>query len=244
MTSLSNEIKKLLNEKGADLVGVGDITGIEEKEAISKEFHHYTRAVAIGMKLHKFQKPEKVNGALDEHSLMLAYLKENEDITLKLNGLLRDAVKFLRKRKYRCMAIPPIAVAEERKFISALYNLFSHKMAVTMSGLGWVGKNGMVINGEYGPNLIWATILTDAELTPSPPQLESMCGECRLCVTACPVGALLGVNWSRSRGNHEVIDLEKCGNYMAENSYKYGRPVCGICFMACPMGVKKTRKSG
>ncbi|MDH5478508.1 MAG: hypothetical protein OEY50_09260 [Nitrospinota bacterium] len=239
---MSDELKSLLKKGGADLVGIGDITGIEEKEAISKEFHHYTRAVAIGMKLHKFKQPEKMNGELDEHSLMLAYMKENEDITVKLGGLLQEATKFLRKRKYRCMAIPPIAVAEERKFISALYNLFSHKMAVTMSGLGWVGKNGMVINGEYGPNLIWATILTDAKLTPSLPQLESMCGECKLCVISCPVGAVLGINWSRARGKLEVIDLEKCSSFMSENSDKYGRPVCGICFMACPMGAKKTRK--
>ena len=241
---MSDELKKHLMERGADLVGVADISGEVERAHIVKEFHHYRRAVAIGMKLHKFKRPEDEKKAADQHALLLAYIKENEDITQKLKELLRVGTRFLRKRGHKCMAIPPISVGEERRFISALYPLFSHRMAVTMAGLGWIGKNGMVINGEYGPNLVWATILTDAELAPSPPQLESMCGECQLCQVCCPVGAILGANWSRSRGKEMIIDLEKCAGYMEENSDKYGRPVCGICFMACPVGVKKTRKSG
>jgi epoxyqueuosine reductase QueG len=237
-------LKKLLMEQGADLVGIGDITGVEVREAISQEFHHYTRAVAIGMKLHKFKHPEDEKKALDEHDLWLAYMRENQDITMKLKEILGEATRFLRKGKARCMAIPPINIADDHRFISKLYPLFSHRMAVTIAGLGWIGKNGMALTGEYGPNLVWATILTDADLAPSPPQLESMCGECKICMMACPVGAILGVSWRRDRGSGKIVDLESCANFMERNSGKYGRPVCGICFMACPVGVKKTRKSG
>ena len=229
-------------DMGADLVGFADISRNDNKDAISKEFHHYKIAVAVGKKLHKFKNPEDETRTLDEHGHTLAYMRENEDITLKLKEIVDAATRFLRKRGFKCMAIPPVDVSQERRFISALYVLFSHRMAVTMAGLGWIGKNAMVINGEYGPNLVWATILTDAELTASPPQLESMCGQCRLCQDSCPVGAIYGLNWSRFKGDEAIIDVENCQRYMQTNSDKYGRPVCGICFMACPVGVKKTRK--
>ena len=84
MSPRTEDLKKFLMEEGADLVGIGDISGAEALAAIPKEFHHYTRVVAIGMKLHKFSHPEEERKAPDEHAHWLSYMVENQDITLKL----------------------------------------------------------------------------------------------------------------------------------------------------------------
>ena len=72
-------------------------------------------------------------------------------------------------------------------FISKLYSLFNHKMAATSAGLGWIGKNGLLISTDYGPRLSLATVLTDAPLEPDAPMEHSLCGECMLCMKHCPV---------------------------------------------------------
>lgn len=241
MDSRTENLKRRIREWGADIVGIGDLTQEEEREALSGEFKHFTRAISIAIHCHTSGNSRPSQSAIDDHERMGKYIEKNEDVTKKLNLILDKTSKHIKKQGYKCLALPPVRNTDDRRFVSALFNLFPHRMAATSSGLGWIGKNGMLINGEYGPNLVWATILTDAGLAPTAPSLDSQCADCRLCQTACPVGAIPGINWRRADGNRELIDTKTCEAFMRGNAERYGRPVCGICFMACPLGAKVTR---
>ena len=59
------------------------------------------------------------------------------------------------------------------------------------SGLGWVGKNGNLINKKKGSFFFIATLITDLELIADQPLLQDYCGTCTKCIEACPTNAIL-----------------------------------------------------
>ena len=61
--------------------------------------------------------------------------------------------------------------------------------AAARSGVGFYGKNTMLITRRHGSWVVLGTLVTDVELEPTPP-LDADCGDCRLCIDACPTGAL------------------------------------------------------
>jgi len=72
------------------------------------------------------------------------------------------------------------------------------------SGLGWVGKNGNLINRQGGSFFFIATLIVDIELEYDDPFAKDYCGSCRKCVDACPTGAILDAR---------VVDGSKCISY-------------------------------
>ena len=178
----SDPLKLYLKSEGATLVGVGDVTA-----ALSKEIIHLNRGIAIA-----------INRNLNRQTVLLLS---------RLQGL---TVAWLSSRGYRNLSIPPDSDRQNDKLITRLYKLFCHKTAATCSGLGWVGKNGLVINRQYGSRLSWATVLTNAPLEADQPMRESECGDCDLCVTHCPSGAIKGDHWSIRNPRRKLVAYEKC----------------------------------
>jgi epoxyqueuosine reductase len=72
------------------------------------------------------------------------------------------------------------------------------------SGLGWIGKNGNLINKNSGSFFFIATLITDLELTYDNGYTKDYCGSCTRCIDACPTEAILP---------GKVIDGSKCISY-------------------------------
>ena len=72
------------------------------------------------------------------------------------------------------------------------------------SGLGWVGKNGNLINKQSGSFYFIATLITDLELEYDDPFAKDYCGTCTKCIDACPTDAILP---------GKVVDGSKCISY-------------------------------
>ena len=72
------------------------------------------------------------------------------------------------------------------------------------SGLGWVGKNGNLINKQSGSFYFIATLITDLELEYDDPFAKDYCGSCTKCIDACPTDAILP---------DKVIDGSRCISY-------------------------------
>lgn len=72
------------------------------------------------------------------------------------------------------------------------------------SGLGWVGKNGNLINPRHGSFLFIATLIVDVELIYDPPFVKDYCGSCTRCIEACPTDAIL---------DNKTIDGSRCISY-------------------------------
>jgi epoxyqueuosine reductase len=102
------------------------------------------------------------------------------------------------------------------------------------AGVGFYGKNTMVISPEHGSWIVLGTLVTDVEVEPTAP-LDLDCGSCRLCVDACPTGAL---------DEPGELDATRCLSYWtqapepvpAELREELGAMVygCDVCQDVCP----------
>ena len=105
------------------------------------------------------------------------------------------------------------------------------------SGLGWVGKNGNLINKKKGSFFFIATLITDLELLPDQPMVQDYCGTCTRCIDACPTDAILP---------NKEIEANKCISYFTielkqailpkaiegkSDNWIFG---CDICQDVCP----------
>jgi len=201
-------IRQLLRREGAAVVGFADVG-----QAIDGDISHLPRAVSIG-----------VNGNLRESNLEL------------LRHLQRILSDLLRRRGYRFFCIPPDSDRITDTFISRLYPLFTHKIAATCAGLGWIGRNGLLISPSYGPRLALATVLTDAPLVADSPIESCLCSECNLCVEHCPSAAITGETWSRDNPFPDLVRIDRCSAYKDRTRLLNGKPNCGLCISICPYG--------
>ncbi|MCL1802676.1 MAG: tRNA epoxyqueuosine(34) reductase QueG [Eubacteriaceae bacterium] len=109
----------------------------------------------------------------------------------------------------------------------------SDKMAAYSAGLGFIGRNSLLVNEEYGSFIFLGTILVDAELEANDRLIESKCPECGLCVAACPTGALdSGFAYSKCISYQSQIG--KLSRKAAGSGYIYG---CDECQLCCPYNI-------
>ncbi len=105
------------------------------------------------------------------------------------------------------------------------------------SGLGWVGKNGNLINKQSGSYFFLATLIVDLELATDDPYAKDYCGSCTRCIDACPTDAIVG---------NALIDGSRCISYLTielkeeliapefkdkMEGWMFG---CDICQEVCP----------
>ncbi len=119
------------------------------------------------------------------------------------------------------------------------------KQWAVRSGIGWQGKNGIIINKDYGSFFFLGIIITTIELEPDKP-VKDYCGTCTLCLDACPAKAIV---------KPKVIDANKCISYCTVETksdempdapeknlsdWAYG---CDICQEVCPWNKIRSQKS-
>ena len=105
-------------------------------------------------------------------------------------------------------------------------SILPQKTLACMSGVGFMGKNNLLIHEVYGCALSICSVLTDAPLyTEKYELLPSKCGKCEICVKSCESHALKNRNWSKEGGREWLLNISKC-------------TTCLKCMQNCPWTVQ------
>ncbi|MBO5525210.1 MAG: epoxyqueuosine reductase [Clostridia bacterium] len=145
-----------------------------------------------------------------------------------------DATAFQLAREIEMLGYNafPVAASQSLGGEKRYEGFVAHKTVAVLSGLGYVGKSGLLLTREYGSKVRFATVLTDMPVERQRPLIENGCGSCTICKDACPAGAIYG---ELPGLNGRNFDAELCSRYMKEHFQGIGRgSVCGICIKVCP----------
>ena len=159
------------------------------------------------------------------------YFQHYRTVNAKLDLLSLSAASFIESKGYAAL---PVAASQSMP-TSKYEGLFSHKAAARLSGLGFIGKNALLLHPIAGSKIRFATVLTDMPLTPLHPILQRDCKDCFICQKACPAGAISGKNYAEGMAREELFDAELCSNHMKTYEDIGRGAVCGICIKVCPL---------
>jgi len=240
------ELAGLGEEVGLDVVGATRVEPYEETERHIRE--RRARGLFADMRF-TMARPEQschpetlLDGARTVVSAALCYWCEGEEPPPGHGRLPRytwwDAYAALRER-----------LDELGRRVGGAYrvlvdaNQHVDREAAARSGVGFYGKNTMLITRRFGSWVVLGTLVTSAEVDSTPP-LDAGCGSCTLCIDACPTNAL---------DEPGVLDSTRCLSYWTQSSSAAPEDVraalgdrvygCDICQDVCPWnrGVEKRR---
>lgn len=112
------------------------------------------------------------------------------------------------------------------------------KPAAERGGLGWIGRNTLLLNEKYGSWQAIGAIITDADLSEVYPIAENRCGECKTCVDVCPMNALEKPSkLIRERCLSHLLEEDDAPNSALSASGTY-LVECDLCQNSCPWNKK------
>lgn len=225
------DIRAILLDEGAALVGFADMTAVPAEERKGMP-----RALSVAVALDPGILSQITKGPTPE------YFREYGRANALLSALAHRAEGLLKGRGSAAAALEP--TTEEFDAVRLRAGL-SHKIAATRSGLGWIGKNALVITKPFGSAVRLTTVLTDAPLETGTALDESQCGSCTACVEVCPAKAPSGKNWRLGTGRDEFFDAHACCRKATEFCEAAGidSTICGICIEACPWTRKYIKRA-
>ena len=102
-------------------------------------------------------------------------------------------------------------------------------MIAHIAGLGWIGKNCLLITERNGPRVRFVSILTNAPIEAIDNQIEEKCGNCTKCQEICPTRSIKGKNYKNGEPREVRLEYEKCKNYLKALGENNKYSVCGMC---------------
>jgi epoxyqueuosine reductase len=238
-------IKQLASEFGFNFCGIAQATKLDDDARrlelwLNKGMHGNMQYMERYFDL-RIDPRQLVPGAKSVITLLLNYFpKDKQDAgTLKISKYAfgKDYHEVIREKLNKLIESIKINVGEihGRGFVDSAPVL--ERTWAQRSGLGWVGKNGNLINKENGSFFFIATLITDLDLEPDEPFAKDYCGTCTRCIDACPTDAILP---------GKIVDGSKCISYFTielknmliptemKGKFENWAFGCDICQDVCP----------
>ena len=211
------ELKKFIEDLGIALFGVARAEPIKKEFLFSDEILkdlEYT--ISLGLRLSDYvleditSFPTKI------------YFHHYRQANAILDQIAFKVSNFIQNKGYKALAVPASQIIDWEKQTAHL----SHKKIGEMAGIGFIGRNNLLVNPEIGSRFRLVTILTNMPLEPDK-RLSIGCGECRACISVCPAEAI--------KERKEDFDHIRCFEKLKEFRDKrlVGQFICGVCVKAC-----------
>ena len=206
LSLLAEQIKLWSSELGFSSIGITDIDLSQDQRYLEKWLEKDYHGEMKYMERHgkkRSQPAELVEGTKRIISLSMNYLPENynglellkEDKKAFVSGYARgrDYHKIMRSRLKKLVSkIKVHSSHENRVFVDSAPVL--EKALAQKAGLGWIGKNTLLLNKNAGSYFFLGEIYTDLELPIDEPEIVNHCGSCTSCMDVCPTKAFEGPN--------------------------------------------------
>lgn len=222
---------------GASLAGIADLKLLEGLPTYGGlDLIHYRCAVSLAVAL-----PSAALELIAVNDPGVLYAHAYRTANAALDSIALRVSQGISEKGYRAFVVPAsLRIDGERELGHA-----SHKAFAWAAGLGWIGRNALLVNPTYGCDLRLATVLTDMPLESGTPMANG-CGECKLCVLSCPPKALVHSKFEvRPIDREEILDVKRCGSWLdrmrdglASNALTapWASHICGMCIKVCPIG--------
>ncbi|MCL4514893.1 MAG: 4Fe-4S dicluster domain-containing protein [Firmicutes bacterium] len=239
IVELQKDLGRFALSQDVDLFGVADLAkyGNALMGHGNNFLGRFKRGLSVGLHL----SDAVVDGLEypDDRGLALTYrFHVYEVVNLLLDKIALGLAARLQNAGYVAYPVPASQTIDQERFMG----IISHKLVANLAGLGWIGKNCLLVTPEFGPRVRFATVLTDAPLRPAVLQLGSRCGSCTLCVETCPAGAFTGAAFAPDEPREARFAPGACSEYCRRRKEEWGIELrgsfCGRCVYICPWGRK------
>jgi len=214
-------IKLKIIEWGASLVGFADMNG-----CLPEKLNRFQNAISIAVRLSDSIMDEVAAGPT------LEYAYHHHVVNALLNEVALKTSNLIQSLGSRAFPLPVSQTIDWEQLEAAV----PHKTAATRAGLGWVGKNALLVTPEFGPRVRLVTVLSDYSFELGHPIEKSRCGDCLECVNICPLKAIKGGDWQAGVRREELLDAFSCNTLIEGNKSVFNAPLCGRCLSVCPVG--------
>ena len=225
--TLTQNIKELALKSEFDLVGFAPadpFEGYRWQDSLMRDpkltMTDAKSLVIVGVSELKFLKKSKTNDLIGK--IARSYAAGHEfNLVAELNPI----KQYFEKQGIKAN-ISPGSIAQ---------STIPLKLAAIRAGLGWQGKNSVVITREFGNWVTFGGLITDAVLDYAVPMIHDGCGKCTRCMDACPTGAIKAPY---------IVDMSRClderlntpGQISDDIKSKIGNRIlsCDTCLEVCP----------
>jgi len=223
--ALEEELTRFLRGVGIELFSAGTIKEIKKEFPIAKEVNLEGIDYAISIAYPLLD--QVLEGIVDQPTLLYKHLYRQVNNLLDRGALL--CARFLEDKGAKAIPIPASQILDWRTNLAHL----SHRQVAVELGMGFYGRNNLLVMPDYGSRVRLVTILTDLPIeVPGPlkaqPELYSKdCGACYNCVSVCPAQAI----------HKSVLDFDRKACFSKVKEFEkmpgIGVGICGVCVRAC-----------
>jgi epoxyqueuosine reductase QueG len=214
----AEKIKALCRQWGGSLFGVTDLGSFRKEEILlpASLIDRLPYGISVGFHLSDLVLEEI------EHQPTPLYFHHYQRVNILLDTIGLMVTSAIQDHGYQAIPIPASQIVDWKTQKGHL----SHKHMAQAAGLGWIGRNNLLVNEQFGSRVRLVTVLTDIPLVASAPAMRD-CGSCLDCLSVCPAGAI--------KVRQEEFDHLKCYEQLRtfSKTLHFSHNICGVCVKAC-----------
>lgn len=211
-------LKRFALQEGTSLFGVAEISTLREgfRQLSPGALQAMDRAVSLAFRLSEGVMEDLIDGPTK------LYFFHYQRVNIFLDELALKVTNLIQARGWPALPIPASQIVDweyQRAHVS-------HKHIAQQAGLGWIGRNNLLVNPQFGARLRLVTVLTGMPLKADEP-LPWGCQDCRACLSSCPAQSI----------KERPEDFDHIGCYQKIKTLVkaagISQNICGLCIKAC-----------